>query len=286
MSGTEIEQFFDAGQSLADWWTTGMPTTRSHVYQGWSSHEIHTIRLGPMLAQVSILPQEVDRVSLVRYDGDGEMISRRLRANVHDGVLTIKGELPFMPGQSGRFGGEQLNVGITISGDDMFVGGSGSCGKRVLIVNGREVDLSRAFRIALIVPIGTNVRIGDMVGAVGIGPNLGGALDSSARFDTHVFAYDVTELTGEVSGQGRAEVQYVHGSAEVEVSGAGHVAIGSVGNRFDAKVSGAGDIRVEGGTSHSSALACQGRATFNTPVRSMVPQDFMPLAWEPLRLHE
>jgi hypothetical protein len=269
MAGTEIEQFLGAGRNLAD--RRGLPTSRPRINQSWNPREVHTIKLGTMLGQVAIMPQQTDRVSLAGYGGDEQMISR-LRANVQGGVLNIEGELPFKPGQSGGFGGGSYNVfgdGVVITGGSVHIGGrssfstSGRGGQRMLIVNGREVDLSRHIQLALIVPVGTNIRVGDMVGAVGIGPNLGGALDFSARFDTHVFAYDVTELTGEVSGQGRAEVQLVHESADIHVSGQGDFVLGSVGGKFDASVSGQGNIRVGGGNSRSMRAKVSGQGSID-----------------------
>lgn len=265
MAGTEIEQFLGAGRELAD--RKGLPTSHPRINRSWSPREVHTIKLGTMLGQVAIMPQQTDRVSLVGYGGD-ELMINHLRANVQGGVLYVEGELPFKPGHSGGFGNGSYNVfgdGIVITGGSVHIGGSfssgGRGGQRMLIVNGREVDLSRYIQLALIVPVGINVRIGDMVGAVGIGPNLGGTLDFSARFDTHVFAYDVTELTGEVSGQGHAEVQSVRDSADIHVSGQGDFVLGSVGGKFDAHVSGQGNIRVGGGNSRSMRARVSGQGS-------------------------
>lgn len=265
MVSTEIEQFLGAGRNLAD--RKGLPTSRPQINQSWKPREVRTIKLGTMLGQVAIMPQQTDRVSLAGFGGDEQMISR-LRTVVRDGTLYVEGELPFKPVRSSRFGGGSYNLfgdGVVITGDSLHIGGGfstgGRGGQRMLIVDGREVDLSRYIQLVLVVPVGTNVRVGDMVGAVGIGPSLGGALDFSARFDTRIFAYDVTELTGKVSGQGCVEVQLVHQSADIQVSGQGDFILGSVGDEFDASVSGQGSIRVNGGNSRSMRASVSGQGS-------------------------
>ncbi|HEX8182634.1 MAG TPA: DUF2807 domain-containing protein [Candidatus Saccharimonadales bacterium] len=265
MAGTEIEQFLGAGRDLAD--RKGLPTTRPRIIESWNPHEVHTIKLETMLGQVAIMPQQTDHVSLAGFGGDEEMISR-LRANVQSGVLNIEGELPFKPGQSGGGSHNVFGDNVVIMSGSAYIGGgsfstNGRGGQRRLIVGGREVDLSRHIQLAIIVPVGTNVRVGDIVGAVGIGPNLGGALDFTARFDTHIFAYDVTELTGEVIGQGHAEVQLVQESADVHVSGQGNFILGSVSGKFDARVSGQGNIRVAGGSSRSMRARVSGQGSID-----------------------
>lgn len=266
MVATEIEKFLGAGRNLAD--RKGLPASQPRINQSWKSHEVQTINLGTMLGQVGIMPQQTDHVSLAGFGGDEQMIGR-LRAVVNNGVLDIEGELPFKPGQSGGFGNGSYSTSgnsVIITGGSVHIGGgsfsaSGNGGQRMLIVNGREVDLSRHIQLAIVVPIGTNIRVGDMVGAVGIGPNLGGALDFNVRFDTHLFAYDVTEFTGEVRGQGRAEVQSIQESADIRVSGQGDFIIGSVGGDLDARVSGQGNIHVGSGNSRSMRARVSGQGS-------------------------
>ncbi|MDB5185342.1 MAG: hypothetical protein JWN38_1150 [Candidatus Saccharibacteria bacterium] len=251
---SNLELFLGIAPALAE--GRGLPTAASdYKYSRQLGAGVRTIVLDTMLAQVAVLPQQTDQVTLVVYGGDDEMIGRLVPV-VTNGVLTLKGDLPYKPGsasQNMRGGNVFIGGNVTISG-----GSFSSVDNNVLIINGREVDLERAMQLVLMVPQGINLKVRGLVGAVGVGPGLGGEIDFSASLNTRLFANDATSLTGDVAGSGSAEVLLVDGDVDVEISGSGRFNIGQATGKIEAKISGSGRVTIAGGRSRSLRASVSG----------------------------
>ncbi len=245
---TEVERFMSAGHALAD--ISNLPTGQGQWQRQYRIGQSGTVILGRMLAQVAIVPMPADRATLIGVDGDPEMLAA-LTAQNEGGALRIEGGIPFKPGSGhSSFGGTFFGSGVTvISGGSVSYSSSGGSGHAV-IIEGREVDLSRYIRLVLAVPAATSVRVSDLLGTIGITADLDGSLDFSPSFLAELVATgSVASLTGDLSGSGSALIGAVAGDADMEVSGSGSFRIGEACGSVTAKVSGSGSVAIGGGTS-------------------------------------
>ncbi len=245
---TEVERFMSAGHALAD--VRNLPAGQGQWRRQYSTGQAGTVILGRMLAQVAVVPVPADRCTLVGADGDPEMLAA-LAARLEGRALRIEGDIPFKPGGGhGPFRGTFSGSGVTvISGGSFSCSSSGGHGHTV-IIEGREVDLSRYIRLVLTVPAATSVQVSDLLGTVGITGDLDGSLDFSPAFLAElVAAGSVGSLTGDLTGSGSAMLGAVAGDADMEVSGSGSFRIGEVLGSVTAKVSGSGSVAIGGGTS-------------------------------------
>lgn len=245
---TEVERFMSAGHALAD--IRNVPAGQGQWQRQYSTGQAGTVILGRMLAQVAVVPVNAGRCTLTGADGDPQMLAA-LTARLEGGALRIEGAIPFKPGSGhGPFRGTFSGSGITvISGGSFSCSSSGGSGHTV-IIDGREVDLSRYIRLVLAVPPATSVRVSDFLGTIGITGDLQGSLDFSPSFLAElVAAGSVGSLTGDLTGSGSAMLGAVAGDADIEVSGSGSFRIGEVLGNVTAKISGSGSVAIGGGTS-------------------------------------
>jgi hypothetical protein len=244
---TEVERFMSAGHALAD--ISNLPTGRGQWQREYRIGQAGTVILGRMLAQVAIVPMNADRVNLIGVDGDPEMLAA-LTARPEGRALRIEGAIPFKPGSgNGPFRGTFFGSGVTVISGGSFTSYSSSGGHAV-IIEGREVDLSRYIRLVLALPQATSVRVSDLLGTTGITGDLDGCLDFSPAFLAELVATgSVASLSGDVAGSGSAMIGTVTGDADMEVSGSGSFRIGEALSAVTAKVSGSGSVAIGGGTS-------------------------------------
>lgn len=248
-----VERFLGAGRMMSD--RNNLPTTgrRQERFPA-----VRKIVLGRMVAQVAIIPMPVAQISLIGYDGDAEMMSA-LRGSIEGGVLRLNGEIPFKPGSANNAFGRTSGIFV---GGNVVIGGSSfsssSGGGDTIILDGREVDLGRSIRFGLVVPQDVDVKIGGLIGAIGITDHLDGELDFSPSVRAELVARSVESLVGDLNGSGKATVGAVTGDADMEVSGSGSFQVGSVSGKVDAQVSGSGDISVGGGASHKLRASVSG----------------------------
>lgn len=263
---SDVERFLGASRELAD--RGGLPQRRGQTHEEFKASGLTKIVLGRMLAQAAVLPMDVDRITVVSYDGDAQMLNA-LRGTVKGSVLHLEGDIPFKPG-SGR--NNVFGSGVHVS--NVFVGGNitissvggssftsisgGGAGGDMMILNGREVDLERYIRIAVIIPRTLDVKVGGFVGAVGFTDDLDGNLDFSPSIRAELTAQYVHSLQGELRGSGKATLAGVLNDADLDVSGSGSFDIGSVGGSVRAKVAGSGDVVVRGGTSRQLRASVSG----------------------------
>lgn len=247
MAGIKLKPLLSASCDLAN--DKVLPPSHScTANRTWAPGKVHTIKLKTMLGLIAVLPQQTDRVTLAVYGSDKQMIN--LRTNVQGGVLNIEGELPFKPSLlDGLLGFRGVDLSFSVPGV-----------RRILFVDGRRIDLSRYIQLVLTVPIGTNVSIGNLIGAIGIGSNLG-RLDFSSSFDANVYARSVAVFTGEIRGHNKVQVRRVDNSTAINVSGRGSCVIGSVGGVFNAHASDFGKVHVEGSRSHAMRAEVSGHAS-------------------------
>jgi len=240
-------QFFGTSAALSD--SRNLPKGEGRMYQDFPGN-VRKVVLGRMLAQVSIIPMATSTITLIGYSGDEQML-RAVSGRVDDsGTLKLEGEIPFKPGGSrNHFGGGIVigsNVTITSGGSySSFSSGDGD----TIVIDGREVDLDRTIRLALIIPSTVNVKIGKLIGPVGITDRLDAELNFSSSMRAELMAHGVKSLIGDISGSGQASVTSVTEDADLEVSGSGQIAIGTVSGSVEAKISGSGTVTVNGGTS-------------------------------------
>lgn len=264
----------------------------------WSPNEIHTIHLGLMLAKVIIVPENTNHVAMRLHSGSEELFNK-LRATVRSGKLSITCDLPYKTGAAGgalrgMFSRNHGNIHVSgsgivvsgsgdihVSGGNIHIGG-GRRGSSVMIIDGREVDLSKKLEIGLIVPINTNVEVDELIGDTIISRNLGGRLQLAIKSKSTVNAQAVGVLSGFVSGhgdvaigavagdcdfslggQGDCTIGAVAGNATVELSGQGECELSSVAGRFNSRVSGQGSIKVKGGVSTSMEGRVSGQGSIS-----------------------
>lgn len=256
---TDVERFLSASSSLAD--PRNLPTGNGRTEERFNASGIHTVTLGLMLAQVAVIPMNTNGIQLIGYSGDEAML-RALHGRAEGGDLHIGGDLPFKAGQAS--GGFNRGGNVFIGGSMSFTGGtftsysSSGGGFTQMVVNGREVDLARAIEVVLVIPRSMNVRVREVVGAIGFTDDLDGSLDFSPEFQANVVARGVKSIAGEVRGSGRADIGHVAGDAEVEISGSGTVQFGSVAGRIAARISGSGNVGINGDTSQSMRARVSG----------------------------
>lgn len=238
---------------------------------------IREIHLGRMLALVSIQPQStLTKGVTLNCFGDAKQLDT-LRPTVQDGTLSLTAELPFKPGSSRQGHGGVFSTGggsVIIRGGSISVRGGASVSNvsigggnsmsiinGVLFVDGREVDLTRHMVIEILTPPLMDVHVDDLIGAVGIMPNLNGTIDFSSSSNANLYAHDANRVIGNIHGQGSAEVLIVRESVETKISGQGGFTFNSVGGTVDAKVSGQGSIRINGGNSRSMEAKVSGQGS-------------------------
>ena len=260
--GTDVERFLGASASLAN--RNNLPTRKGRRQEQFSTSHISRVEFGQMLAQVAVVPMDVDRITLIGYDGDEEML-RAVRGYVEGSTLKLEGQIPFLPGGgSGRgshmvFG--DVVGGVTIMGGSVYAGGS--IGGDVIMSHGRVVDLDRAIQFALVVPTTMNIKVSDLIGAIGITDHLDATLDFSPSIRAELSASSVNALIGDIHGSGKVTLDSVSDNADLEVSGSGSFHVGSVGGEIQAKVSGSGDVTINGGNSRRLRATVSGSGNVN-----------------------
>lgn len=254
---TEVERFMSEGRALAD--ISQVPAGHGQWQREYRIGNAGTVDLGRMLAQVAIVPMACDRVTLVGVDGDPEMLAA-LTAREDGGALRIEGEIPFKAGSgSGPFSGTFYGSGIQVNnfGGGTFVSSGGS--SHAMMIEGREVDLSRYVRLVVAVPSAAGVRVSDLLGTVAITGDLDGSVDFSPSFMAELVAPgSVASLAGDVAGSGSATIGAVEGGADMEVSGSGSFCLGKASGPVAAGVSGSGRVTVCAGTSESLRASVSG----------------------------
>lgn len=231
------------------------------------TYGLRRIVIGEMLAQVSVLPAH-GNIAFIEGYGDSEMLKvLQQKSDIKHGTLNLEGGLPFKPGvKRDRFGGG----GVYMSGGDMVVTGdvviggrsfssvSSGRGSTMMIVNGCEVDLSRAIRLVLMVPPTVNLKIDGLIGAIGITDRLDASVTFSPSHNANLAAGAIKSLVCDLSGSGEVDVREVAEDAELDISGSGRVYASSVRGAVEASISGSGSVSIDGGPTRQLKASISG----------------------------
>jgi hypothetical protein len=244
MSGAPYGFTPDKARELATRTFAVHPTI--YADDSWNSKTVHTVRLGKMLATVSVIPQIRNDIA-VTVSGDKEMIGK-LQLTVTDGVLTLDGAIPYTDPHS-RSGGTTV-FGGTSNKTIVFnsvVGGRNIVGDNIIV--GGDIDLERAIDVCVVIPLSTDVHIQGTVGAVGIGANPEGSLTVNLSGWTTVCAIEVNSADVGLSGSANVAVDKVNGSATIGMSGSSEFESKSIHGAVKIDKSGSSTVYIEGGTS-------------------------------------
>lgn len=253
-----------------------LPATQARRQEHFNADGITKVELGSALALVAVVPMPgIDFINLFAYDGDEEILST-LHGHVRDSTLKVTADVPFKPAQSQHHRGNSVNgtiFGTYISADtvygDINIGSFGGNsftsmsggGGTTIIIDGREVDLERPIRFALMVPDTMNLKVSGLIGAVGITDYLNAKLTFVPSHEVELMADSLKSVTAKLSGSGRLKLRRVDETAKITISGSGHFTTDSVGGKVDATVSGSGTIVVNGGTSSGLEVNVSGSGT-------------------------
>lgn len=249
----DFEKILGTSKSLAT--GHGLPTTTPDLTQEFQVDDVHTLVLDSLIGQIAVLPQQTNKVTLTGY-GDGDTLAH-IQASVRNGALTIHGQLPYKPGNRSA-SGIVIGGGSIILVNNHIIDSNIGRGEAVPVTNNEEIDTSRPLTLKLTVPQGTNLRIKEVIGVIGVGPELKGEIDFSTTLSTHLFAHDAIGLNGDISGDSSAEIASVTGDVDVEVSGNGSFRIGQASGKIAARINGNGSVAVEGGHSQSLRASVSG----------------------------
>jgi len=252
MQGNEVERFLGASHDLAN--RNNLPTHHARRQENFDASRINKITLGRMLAQVAIIPTNVNQITLIGYGGDERMMAA-VKGRVEGSTLKFDGDIPFKSGGGhnsfghSRFGNNAFVGGNITIGNGSFTSFSSSGGGDMIVLDGREVDLERAIQLVLMVPTTMNVKVGGLIGAVGITDHLDAELDFSPSIRAELSASSVRSLIGDLSGSGKVTLGNVIEDADLEITGSGSFRVNTIGGKITARVTGSGNIVVEQGTS-------------------------------------
>ncbi len=190
-------------------------------------HDVNTLILSTMCANVAVVG--VERAPGIR------VVARGNRA------IEVKTETS----------GNELKISAPLEygwGRASFVSGGMATINGVLYIDGREVDTSSPMTMLVIVPIGTSVKIGMVLGKKIIMRNVRGNFEAKLSGTTNVEADFLNSADVRVSGNGSFICQVFEGKTlSVSISGKGSAIVnsGRVGE-LDASISGMGKIQFNG----------------------------------------
>jgi len=157
--------------------------------------------------------------------------------------------------------GQPMNMG----GNVHISGGSGiNTINGVLYMNGRAVDTSDPMMMLVMVPVGTTIKVGIVLGVKVVIRDVQGELEAKLQGVTNVEVDYVTSADVHVSGSGSFKCQTAEGdSLSVKISGMGSSTVqsGKVTN-FHAQVSGMGGISF-GGEAVNASLSVSGMGSIS-----------------------
>ncbi|HBD02010.1 hypothetical protein A3K29_03610 [Candidatus Collierbacteria bacterium RIFOXYB2_FULL_46_14] len=207
-----------------------------------------TVILSTMCANVAVMG--VPGLNAVRVVARGNH-STELDIQTSGSEMKISAPLDY--GQSMNTGG---NVFISGSGINTING--------VLYMNGRAVDTSNPMMMLVMVPVGTSIKVGLVLGVKVVIRGVQGELEAKLQGVTNVEADYLTSADIHVSGTGSFKCQTIEGdSLTVKISGMGNSTVesGKV-TTFQAQVSGMGGISF-GGEAVNADLSVSGMGSIN-----------------------